>query len=191
MPYTNPASLILGFHGCDASVGERVLRGDDTDLRASENSYDWLGHGIYFWENNPARALEWARTPRITGARVDSPFVIGAVIDPGHCLNLMESDALRLLANVHDRLDQAVSMADVPENVGLRRNRDCAVVNLACAALGEEGRAIDTVRSVFQEGGALYPSSGFHKQTHIQICVRNPDCIRGYFRIKPSLWPGA
>jgi len=22
--------------------------------------YDWLGHGMYFWENNYARALQWA-----------------------------------------------------------------------------------------------------------------------------------
>ncbi len=29
-------------------------------LRPSENDYDWLGHGVYFWENNEQRALQFA-----------------------------------------------------------------------------------------------------------------------------------
>lgn len=52
-------SFVLGYHGCDASVGERLLR--NSPFKNSENSYDWLGHGIYFWESNPDRALDWAR----------------------------------------------------------------------------------------------------------------------------------
>ncbi len=24
------------------------------------NDYDWLGHGIYFWEKNPERAYDFA-----------------------------------------------------------------------------------------------------------------------------------
>ena len=39
----------------------------------------------------------------------------------------------------------------------------------------------DTVRGAFWEGEPLYYSSGFCKQNHIQICVRNPNCIKGFF----------
>ena len=39
--------LVLGYHGCDKSVADRVLMGDDT-LKKSEKSDDWLGSGIYF-----------------------------------------------------------------------------------------------------------------------------------------------
>ena len=58
--YTSPVSLMLGFHGCDREIGERVLSGTLTHLRTSENDYDWLGHGIYFWEGNSSRAMAWA-----------------------------------------------------------------------------------------------------------------------------------
>jgi hypothetical protein len=44
------SSFVLGYHGCDKKVGERVLAGER--LKPSENEYDWLGHGIYFWEAN-------------------------------------------------------------------------------------------------------------------------------------------
>lgn len=41
----------------------------------------------------------------------------------------------------------------------------------------------DTVRSAFIEGYELYPGSTFREKNHIQICVRNPACIKSYF------WP--
>lgn len=48
--------FVLGYHGCDETVAQAVIAGH-ARLRPSENSYDWLGHGMYFWENNPARAM--------------------------------------------------------------------------------------------------------------------------------------
>jgi len=53
-------SFVLGFHGCDEALAERVFAGKAT-LQASQNDYGWLGHGIYFWENNPERAMDYAR----------------------------------------------------------------------------------------------------------------------------------
>lgn len=46
--YSTRSGLILGFHGCDSSLAQAVVAGNK-DLRNSENNYDWLGHGVYFW----------------------------------------------------------------------------------------------------------------------------------------------
>jgi hypothetical protein len=54
--------FVLGYHGCDRKVGERLLGGEA--LKPSNNDYDWLGPGIYFWEANPLRGLEFAGEPR-------------------------------------------------------------------------------------------------------------------------------
>jgi hypothetical protein len=40
------------------------------------------------------------------------------------------------------------------------------------------------VRAAFVEGEPLYVGAGFHARTHIQLCVRKPDRILGYFRVK-------
>jgi len=56
--YETLPSFVLGFHGCDRRVAERVFAGKST-LKSSENDYDWLGHGVYFWENNPQRAMDF------------------------------------------------------------------------------------------------------------------------------------
>src|SRR5580704_17575914 len=105
--YDRLSGLILGFHGCDRAIGEAVLSGDE-DLKASNNSCDWLGHGIYFWENNPLRAIEWARLiqqgPRGNRRKIHHPLAIGAVIDLGMCLNLLDSAFLAQLPVAYRRL---------------------------------------------------------------------------------------
>jgi len=52
-------SLAVGYHGCDRGLVERVVAGKD-ELKPSQNDWDWLGHGVYFWEDSCARALRWA-----------------------------------------------------------------------------------------------------------------------------------
>ena len=58
--YPTKAGLLIGFHGCDKSVRDEVVKGK-ASLNPSKNLYDWLGNGIYFWENNQQRALEFAK----------------------------------------------------------------------------------------------------------------------------------
>ena len=42
---------------------------------------------------------------------------------------------------------------------------------------------IDSVKGIFIEGNPIYANSGFHEKTHIQICVCNPEQIKGVFRV--------
>jgi len=72
-------SFVLGYHGCDEKVGRRVVA-EGLALEQSKKDYDWLGPGVYFWESDPVRALEWARAKADKGV-IDAPFVVGAVID--------------------------------------------------------------------------------------------------------------
>ena len=93
MTITRKLSPIIGFHGCDRSVAENVLAGN-SHLSASENTYDWLGSGIYFWVDSFARAYDWAKSRKNS---ISEPYVIGAVLDPGHCLDLTDYGVAPLL----------------------------------------------------------------------------------------------
>jgi hypothetical protein len=57
------ARIVVGYHGCTEAFAKGLLLGKKpiSDWRPSQNEWDWLGHGIYFWEHAPARALRWAR----------------------------------------------------------------------------------------------------------------------------------
>lgn len=155
-------------------------------LIPSRNPYDWLGHGIYFWEGDPIRADEWCHRPH---SHIREPFVVGAIIDPGYCLSLMQREHLILVESAYSDLKYLVedSGGRMPENSGgmdrFKRHLDCAVLQMLHSRReANDLRSFDTVRGLFQEGAEPYPNAGFRMKNHIQICVRNPECIKGYFR---------
>ena len=187
--YQRPPSFVLGFHGCDESVGEAVLQGKQKHLTPSSNNYDWLGPGIYFWESNPQRALEFARkakgAPVLTKGKITKPFVIGAVIDLGVCLNLLDSAALQQVEDAHTLLKSSIGKsASMPKNQKAgARVLDCAVIQtLHAYREANHLEPYDSVRGMFIEGEELYDGAGFRRDDHIQLCVTNTSCIRGYFR---------
>ncbi len=55
---------IIGFHSCDLDFGLRLLNGQD-EIQPSENLWDWLGPGSYFWEQDASRAFEYATATAI------------------------------------------------------------------------------------------------------------------------------
>lgn len=190
--YKQHPVFVLAFHGCDKAVGTQVLNGTK-QLAVSKNDYDWLGEGIYFWEGNPSRALQFAKE-RAAGSKaskgsIKDPFVIGAVLDLGLCFNLMDAAALDELRIAYESLELFMSQdstTPMPVNDGgadrVRRKLDQATISFL-HAMREENQlpAYDTVRAGFFEGGQLYPGAGFSQRAHIQIAVRNNDCIKGYF----------
>lgn len=185
-------TFVLGYHGCDKRVAAKLLGG--TKFKNSENEYDWLGSGAYFWEANPRRGLDFATELKVRpDGRIRSPDVVGAAIDLGFCLDLLTSTGIAAVKAAHADFVRMCKDAKIepPENHRgddlLLRNLDCAVINHLHEVRQRSGlQAFDTVRGVFLEGDRLYEKSGFREKTHIQICVRNHDCIKGVFRVPKS-----
>ncbi|MCG2613731.1 hypothetical protein LZZ85_05545 [Terrimonas sp. NA20] len=201
--YNTRPGLLIGFHGCDKVLQQQLLL-DSTSIPISNNPFDWLGHGMYFWENNYDRALEWAIKKCDGGDRVSEPAVIGAVIDLAHCCDLLDDHFIRMVSLSYDLM--ATEYASIgrslpvnkdaagdPHSDKLIRFRDCATVefmhkrfrNAIANQIISEGytslKPFDSVRSVFLEGGEAYPGAGISAKSHIQLCIRNPNCIKGFF----------
>jgi len=179
---------ILAYHGCDAQVAESVLAGQA--FRPSENAYDWLGTGVYFWEFGADRALRFAEW-QLSRGKVRSPAVVGAVLQLGRCFDLTDTKTTRELRAAFSIFKRAQRQArqPLPKNRGptrdrLLRDRDCAVINLYMGLLDGGGRGYDSVRCAFREGSPAFSGSAIYQETHIQIAVRNPACIVGVFRPK-------
>lgn len=179
--YSSPSARVIGFHGCERDTAEEMLSGEKR-LSGSSNKYDWLGHGVYFWENNKDRALDFAKNIK----KAKHPFALGAIISFGNCLNLLDSQNLKIVENGYKLLEKTFKKNNDPLPVNksfFEHNLDCAVIQAVHAFRAEEKeQPFDSVRAVFTEGHPLYDDSGFRDQNHIQICIRNPNCIKGYFR---------
>jgi hypothetical protein len=197
--YPAKPGFIIGFHGCDLKVRDKLVTGKTT-LRSSNNSYDWLGNGIYFWENNQERALDFAgelKGKSASKSGIKIPAVVGAILDIGFCLDLLDAEYIALVKESHKTLEESCKKLGLPmpvnNNVGsstdlLLRNLDCAVIqNLHLERERNDMRPFDSVRGAFIEGSPLYTNAGFHEKNHIQICVRNPNCIKGYFIPRPAV----
>ena len=195
MLYSHRSWIVFGFHACTQQVAERLISSDIGDFRPSKNSYDWLGHGMYFWENSLHRAEYFAKDRDIK-----NPKVVGASIHLGHCLDLTDSGSLSYLSVAYNTLKKVLEVAGkpLPKNKSpkspqsarsggddlLLRELDCAVINFLHSQRAENNlKPYDSVRGVFWEGNELYPGAGFKEMNHVQLCIRNPNCIKGYF------WP--
>lgn len=73
----------------------------------------------------------------------------------------------------------------------LIRNLDCDVLEYLHTAMErEKSPAYDSVRGVFVEGKPIFEGAGIYDKTHAQICIRNPNCILGYFVPRERVaWP--
>lgn len=201
-------NLIIGFHGCDESTSNALLN-DPDKVRISKEPYDWLGHGMYFWENNYERALEWANEKKLRG-QIDKPAVIGAVMNLGYCCDFLDSKHIGMLNPNYSAMEKVYSKSGIPlpTNRNLPQDKykdkvlrelDCAVIEFAhnhiCNKVQSnidlkgysEDHLFDSVRGVFIEGGPAFEGSGIFEKSHIQICVRNPNCILGFFRPRQKI----
>lgn len=188
----NSLGPLVLYHGSDKGTAESVLSGKET-LQPSENDYDWLGPGIYFWVDSPERALEWAKDRKKRRSReMGEPSVLGAFAYPGNCLNLTDYGVMDELALAYRAIRTLYKRAGTPMPVNssrangiyLRRQRDCAVIQMVHKLRKRiDETPYDTVYGVFEEGTKVYPGSGFKNKTHVQISICKPEMILGYFRV--------
>lgn len=179
MMYSNLPNFVLGFHGCDKLVSERILMHQDV-MKLSDNEYDWLGPGIYFWENNPQRAIEFAQMlkdkPDRARVSVNEPASLGAVVDLGHCLNLLEQTSLDVLKRGYEILKIKMEKlgTPMPENKRgskseskdlLLRFLDCAVIQAVHEYNRETEKRLTTPFGVcFLKGMIFIPVQDFKKK---------------------------
>jgi hypothetical protein len=191
-----------GFHGCDESIRNKLVL-DPNSITKSEEPYDWLGHGFYIWENNYDRALSWAKEKQKRGEIV-LPSVLGVIYQLDYCLDLADSAFTSILPEYYSLMknDFPDLGKDLPQNKDLPKDkyRDLILRELDCAVfeymhqkisekIGEdiqnkgysELKHFDTIRGIFTEGGPAFEGAGIQTKNHIQICIRNLNCIKGFF----------
>lgn len=200
--YDVKPNLIIGFHGCERIIRDQLLM-NPGNYKISQKPFDWLGHGLYFWENNYDRAMEWATDKKQRGG-ISEPAVLGAVLSLGYCCDFLDRRYIKLLAYYFDNMKSKYELLgkQLPQNKDLKQDRhkdkilrdlDCAAIEFMHSEILEqykkeqemrgfsEYKLFDSTRGVFTEGGPAFHGAGLFEKSHIQICIRNPNCIQGFF----------
>lgn len=195
-------NTLIGFHGCDLEIRNKLVN-NPQEIEISSKPYDWLGHGMYFWENNYTRAMEWA-TERVTSGKFKKAAVLGAVLQLGNCCDLLDSKFTALVGRYGNLMleEYKSSGKDLPVNSDAPQDRfknklirqlDCTVIENMHQVILKGYRAeqdaneesdiqvFDSTRGAFSEGGPAFAGSNIELKSHIQICIRNMNCIKGFF----------
>ncbi|WP_441573812.1 hypothetical protein [Chitinophaga sp. RAB17] len=153
--------------------------------------------------NNYDRALQWANDKKRRGD-IKNPAVVGAVLYLGYCCDFLDTRYINLLASYFKMMEERHKMLGkiLPQNKDLSYDRhkdkilrhlDCAVIEFMHAEIYDQIKAdmtagrfsqlkiFDSTRGVFTEGGPAFAGAGLFEKSHIQICIRNPNVIQGFF----------
>lgn len=130
-------NTIIGFHGCDLAILNKLVA-NPNQIEISKKLYDWLGHGMYFWENNYSRAMEWANNKANKG-EITNPAVPGAVIQLGYCCDFLDSKFTSMIGHYYELMSEVYTKSGkpMPKNVDSKEdgNKDKAVRLLDCATI--------------------------------------------------------
>jgi hypothetical protein len=155
-------------------------------FRARQNPYDWLGDGVYFWQDAPLRAMEWA--VRTFGG---DAVVIEARIQVRDFINLLDVEWMSWLADVHDLyLDELKKSGEpLPVQTDGAHRLDRAVINFGISILEASGITVRGVIGAFREGRPVFANSALFSQSHVQIAVRDLSRITDCRILPPSEVP--
>jgi hypothetical protein len=177
----NDSIEIYGYHGTSQTKAASILT---NGFRASDNDYDWLGTGIYFFQDAPLRAKQWA-----TQQHPENPAVIRSLIRLENCIDLLDIGWQPLLKNVYNSYVEQYRAINRPlpkqnPDRSKAHRLDCAFFNYSIEFIALQGQPIDSVRAAFMEGDRLFPNSAIFELAHVQIAIRNPALIKECYLIE-------
>ncbi|WP_282298044.1 hypothetical protein [Stenotrophomonas sp. PS02289] len=190
--------LMVGYHGCDVTVRDGLVSGR-LQPEESNNQYDWLGPGFYMFEGDEERARSFAESAsfqperRLTARPIATPAVVGCLFSVQRCLDMTTragrlefEDAYLLLQGAFLQSGRTPPInvpAHKQDQEVLLRGLDRSVFDFIHTRRDElqTRGTLQAVRGAFRQGVEIAPSSGFHRDSHVQIALRDFSCIRGWF----------
>lgn len=150
-------------------------------FRQSDNNYDWLGPGAYFWQDAPNRALDWAKKHHSS-----SPAVVRSLIrfEKEQAMDLLDiewfdtlQEGYPLFVQQYRRRDFSLPTQD--PRMSKKHVLDHAFLKYASSYFQKSGsRKISIIRAAFTEGVPIFETSAIYNRSHVQIAVRDLTCIK-------------
>ncbi|MCL1467726.1 hypothetical protein LAY41_25405 [Argonema galeatum A003/A1] len=172
---TSSIITVWGYHGTSAEAAELILR-EGFSIKPSR--YHWLGDGVYFFQDAPLRAWEWAFR------RYSDPAVIRSLIHLDEdCMDLVDikwfsliDEMYRLYLARYERTQQPLPVQNLERKA---HGLDCDFFNFMVRLVFQRrGIRIPAIRGVFMEGDRIFANSAIFNRAHIQIAVLDNSIIQ-------------
>lgn len=159
---------MIGHHGTSRESAGAIL---ETGFNKSQGE-QWFGDGVYFFEDDPEEAKQWAI--KVKGF-VRNYTVLRSIINPANILNLTKRRNWDEFIKIRQQINERVAK-------GSYKNRiigDGIAINIMCNKFYEQlGESIDIVMAGVRHPGYDWTESISNiPRMQYQICVRNLECI--------------
>lgn len=184
--------LLRGFHATSQERAKEIESSNRFHL--SDNEWDWLGMGVYFYQDTLGFTRRWAEEKH--GGSIENPAVFAADIEYDGFLDLIEHETIVELKSFMAQLQTASPTAFEKARKGQKgraaekerwRPRahplDCLIINEAARARELDGKPFRAIRSIFYDGDRLHQNSDIFDRQHIQIAVRDLTLIKRVWRV--------
>jgi hypothetical protein len=166
---------VVGYHGTSTANAIAIL---DRGFRVSDNDYDWLGEGVYFFQDAPLRAWQWAAEQH-----PQDPAVIRSVIRLENAIDLFDIKWFPVLKSAYQTFKQKYERNNLPlpyqSPARSKAHRlDCEFFDYITQLLISQDEKVEAIRAVFIEGEAVFPNSAIFDLAHVQIAVKNTALIQ-------------
>lgn len=185
------------YHGTTKELADKILV--ERRFKISRNPYDWLGAGVYFYQDAPIKALAWAdRFSVKSEKRGTVPVVLEVDLDLGSVFDLFLPESHQILKEAYELTGvrgsgrgqlrpvlrnhkgerfRLFSSVPVSSTEFLGNNYvDAMTIRRALSLIADaEGSTPKCVRQFFWEGQELYAGSYFFDHSNIQLCIPGGD----------------
>lgn len=167
---------IFGYHGTSRESAEQILR-DGFEIRSKP--WDWLGDGVYFWQDAPRRASLWGEEWTTGGARSAEVSVVKARLSLEDCIDLLDVGWNEVLEETVGLFQERLLRSGRKlENKSRGRHMwDAAFFNFLVGQLESSGIKVGSIRAAIAEGKALQRGSPIQYRSHVQVAVRDLSLI--------------
>jgi hypothetical protein len=153
-------SLVKAYHAGNLEDIESVILGG-YGIPYSASQGNWLGDGIYFWEDDPLRAEHW-QIQRNKGA------ILECEIDTRYLFNLLKKEDLTDVFYTEAK-DLLKSLQGVNRKASQNFEFDRKLFNEIRDKF--MGQGISGIRMAFHLGESITPNGNVFENQHIQICL--------------------
>lgn len=179
--------LVKGYHGT-TSRAKNIKNGSDFEIDRNKRP-KWLGPGVYFFQDGPNHAMQWAKF--LSNLRKEPPLVFEAEIDLTDCLDFLDTANWPAFRTFLFTAEQPLTLQigpnglfqnPMPKSIGLNHEDDFYLRRFITQL--ERYRRVKCVRSAFIEGKPLHQNSWLFDEAHVAICVRFPEAIRNIREVR-------
>jgi len=172
--------LVSGYHGY---LEERFIDYESDTFHISTHNGNWLGTGLYFFQDAPLYARGWAkfiaRKKLNSGKKTIRFKVMKAKVKLDNCLCFCGKPAQSLFFRIRRKYDLYLNAMDLRiENEEVYHFLDNSIVETICQLASNLGFEVKSVRGAFPSGKALSYTGLLKDMTHIQFTLRE-----GYFNL--------